>query len=144
MGEKRREEAMGKARRAVGPPVANSLILKRNGDPYGTRTRVTAVKGRCPRPLDEGVAAGMIYPHRPPPSSLLPAKRPSRRSAEIIVRQIKKGLRRGMNVGAHLPLGAGRIVGENGVDDALMIRQRANARLLRQQPGVNDAIKRHL
>ena len=27
----------------------------RNGDPYGTRTRVTAVKGRCPRPLDEGV-----------------------------------------------------------------------------------------
>lgn len=23
-------------------------------DPYGTRTRVTAVKGRCPRPLDEG------------------------------------------------------------------------------------------
>ena len=25
-------------------------------DPYGTRTRVTAVKGRCPRPLDEGAA----------------------------------------------------------------------------------------
>src|ERR1700722_10965725 len=24
------------------------------GAPYGTRTRVTAVKGRCPRPLDEG------------------------------------------------------------------------------------------
>ncbi len=23
-------------------------------DPYGNRTRVTAVKGRCPRPLDEG------------------------------------------------------------------------------------------
>jgi hypothetical protein len=23
-------------------------------DPYGIRTRVTAVKGRCPRPLDEG------------------------------------------------------------------------------------------
>ncbi len=23
-------------------------------DPYGTRTRVTAVKGRCPGPLDEG------------------------------------------------------------------------------------------
>ena len=23
-------------------------------DPYGTRTRVAAVKGRCPRPLDEG------------------------------------------------------------------------------------------
>ena len=26
------------------------------GDPYGIRTRVTSVKGRCPRPLDEGVA----------------------------------------------------------------------------------------
>jgi hypothetical protein len=26
-----------------------------NGDPYGTRTRVYAVKGRRPRPLDEGV-----------------------------------------------------------------------------------------
>ena len=25
------------------------------GDPYGIRTRVAAVKGRCPRPLDEGV-----------------------------------------------------------------------------------------
>ena len=24
------------------------------GDPYGTRTRVSAVKGRRPRPLDEG------------------------------------------------------------------------------------------
>jgi hypothetical protein len=24
------------------------------GAPYGTRTRVTAVKGRCPGPLDEG------------------------------------------------------------------------------------------
>ena len=25
-----------------------------NGDPYGTRTRVSAVKGQRPRPLDEG------------------------------------------------------------------------------------------
>jgi hypothetical protein len=24
------------------------------GAPYGNRTRVSAVKGRCPRPLDEG------------------------------------------------------------------------------------------
>lgn len=29
-----------------------------NGDPYGNRTRVTAVKGRCPGPLDERVAKG--------------------------------------------------------------------------------------
>ncbi len=29
------------------------------GDPYGNRTRVTDVKGRCPRPLDEGTI--LIY-----------------------------------------------------------------------------------
>src|SRR6266852_66103 len=28
------------------------------GAPYGTRTRVTAVKGRCPGPLDEGRIGG--------------------------------------------------------------------------------------
>ena len=27
-----------------------------NSDPYGTRTRVAAVKGPCPRPLDEGAS----------------------------------------------------------------------------------------
>ena len=34
----------------------NSLIslVNINGDPYGTRTRVTGVRGRRPRPLDEG------------------------------------------------------------------------------------------
>ncbi len=25
-----------------------------NGDPNGVRTRVTGVRGRCPRPLDDG------------------------------------------------------------------------------------------
>src|SRR5260370_37644042 len=29
--------------------------MKRVGDPNGSRTRVTAVKGRCPRPLDDRV-----------------------------------------------------------------------------------------
>ena len=29
--------------------------MKRNGDPNGIRTRVTAVKGRCPGPLDDRV-----------------------------------------------------------------------------------------
>lgn len=28
-----------------------------SNDPYGTRTRVAAVKGQCPRPLDEGAMA---------------------------------------------------------------------------------------
>ncbi len=34
------------------------------GDPYGSRTRVAAVKGQCPRPLDEGVVSyeGRIIP----------------------------------------------------------------------------------
>ena len=35
------------------------------GDPYGTRTRVSAVKGRRPRPLDEGAqtisARAVVY-----------------------------------------------------------------------------------
>ena len=29
--------------------------IPENGDPYGIRTRVAGVKGRCPRPLDERV-----------------------------------------------------------------------------------------
>ena len=29
---------------------------KENSDPYGVRTRVAGVKGRSPRPLDEGAA----------------------------------------------------------------------------------------
>ncbi len=28
-----------------------------NNDPYGTRTRVAGVKGRSPRPLDEGAGS---------------------------------------------------------------------------------------
>src|ERR1700733_3168838 len=31
-----------------------ALNIEVDGAPYGTRTRVTAVKGRCPGPLDEG------------------------------------------------------------------------------------------
>ncbi len=33
---------------------------ERLGDPYGIRTRVAGVKGRCPRPLDERTIKGMI------------------------------------------------------------------------------------
>ncbi len=36
--------------------LAMSLLDQSKSDPYGTRTRVAAVKGRCPRPLDEGAA----------------------------------------------------------------------------------------
>ncbi len=33
--------------------------FKKNGIPYGIRTRVAAVKGRCPKPLDERDASGL-------------------------------------------------------------------------------------
>ena len=33
-----------------------------NGDPYGTRTRVFAVRGRRPRPLDEGAVQNGAAP----------------------------------------------------------------------------------
>ena len=40
--------------------VFEKFFLKKNndldGDPYGIRTRVAAVKGRCPKPLDEGAS----------------------------------------------------------------------------------------
>ena len=32
------------------------LLILQSGDPNGIRTRVTAVKGRCPRPLDDRVS----------------------------------------------------------------------------------------
>ncbi len=32
----------------------NSRRLSKNGVPKGVRTPVTAVKGQCPRPLDDG------------------------------------------------------------------------------------------
>ena len=38
-----------------------SETYKMSGDPYGTRTRVYAVKGRRPRPLDEGVTEQEVY-----------------------------------------------------------------------------------
>ena len=40
-------------------PRKTNAVNRLIGDPYGTRTRVFAVKGRRPRPLDEGaVLAG--------------------------------------------------------------------------------------
>ncbi len=50
-----------------------SKNAKLKDDPDGTRTRVTGVKGRCPRPLDDGASAdhrrtpiGNIFPRRQP------------------------------------------------------------------------------
>src|SRR5207244_5807131 len=47
---------------ASGPGPSTGPMEVRVGAPYGTRTRVSAVKGRCPRPLDEGrLRRGDIY-----------------------------------------------------------------------------------
>ena len=47
--------------------------MKDSGDPNGIRTRVTAVKGRCPRPLDDRVRkAGAISEAHPCVASYLP------------------------------------------------------------------------
>ena len=48
--------------------AAKQLSSSKNGDPYGIRTRVAAVKGRCPRPLDEGVVAAKAIRYTAPPS----------------------------------------------------------------------------
>jgi hypothetical protein len=44
-------------------PVAKEHRL--GSDPNGIRTRVTAVKGRCPRPLDDRVGERQISRRRP-------------------------------------------------------------------------------
>jgi hypothetical protein len=36
----------------------NPRVVEVSSDPYGVRTHVAAVKGRCPRPLDEGAMIG--------------------------------------------------------------------------------------
>ncbi len=50
------------AERAYNLQSAHKKRLGRRSDPYGTRTRVAGVKGRSPRPLDEG--AGSFFPVR--------------------------------------------------------------------------------
>ena len=38
----------------IGEVLSIDIVEVFSGDPYGIRTRVAAVKGRCPKPLDEG------------------------------------------------------------------------------------------
>jgi hypothetical protein len=49
---------------------------KQNGDPNGIRTRVTAVKGRCPRPLDDRVSERQISRRHPALQAAFVAGRP--------------------------------------------------------------------
>jgi hypothetical protein len=43
------------------PPGEPAAPREKKSDPYGIRTRVTCVKGGCPRPLDEGVVCESNY-----------------------------------------------------------------------------------
>jgi hypothetical protein len=51
----RGEERWNDAHRSVREAFEREFIPR---DPNGIRTRVTAVKGRCPRPLDDRVGSG--------------------------------------------------------------------------------------
>src|SRR5215470_1688886 len=53
-GRRSERRHLGLSRQQIG---ARSKL----GAPYGTRTRVSAVKGRCPRPLNEGRGGGATY-----------------------------------------------------------------------------------
>ena len=48
-------------RTAARSVVMSEAMAESNGDPNGIRTRVTAVKGRCPRPLDDRVTKAGQY-----------------------------------------------------------------------------------
>jgi hypothetical protein len=55
------ENKCGKSEQKIGDRKNCTKLRMIAGVPYGTRTRVTAVKGRCPGPLDEGDAARRTY-----------------------------------------------------------------------------------
>lgn len=52
-------------RRGRGCRSSSLAADPRAGDPNGIRTRVTTLKGWCPRPLDDGVGAALTYLPRP-------------------------------------------------------------------------------
>ena len=41
--------------------IGDSVMRVKKNDPNGSRTRVAAVKGRCPRPLDDGVIINSLF-----------------------------------------------------------------------------------
>src|SRR5438034_11488483 len=77
--------------------IATCLKLSSGSDPNGIRTRVTAVKGRCPGPLDDRVAkAGQyriaILPRKANCRALSPTRHATnaRRSSSGVVRPHKR------------------------------------------------------
>ena len=45
--------------------IFKQFSSENSGDPNGTRTRVFGVKGRCPRPLDDGVVEDVAKDKEP-------------------------------------------------------------------------------
>jgi hypothetical protein len=58
------------------------------GDPNGIRTRVTAVKGRCPRPLDDRVLKGLLWLHQ---VGTAQAENSARQDGKETITQRRKG-----------------------------------------------------
>ncbi len=56
-------------------------------DPDGTRTRVTGVKGRCPRPLDDGAGAEQASANRKWSATVARRHQWRRVCRELIVQQ---------------------------------------------------------
>jgi hypothetical protein len=59
-----RRRTSGLAQQLREPQLGGSEWSRLRGDPNGIRTRVTGVKGRCPRPLDDGVFSYWCEPRR--------------------------------------------------------------------------------
>ena len=57
-----RDKGKNEAYRTCQGTPGGSLSDDTKSDPNGTRTRVAGVKGRSPRPLDDGAAAGITCP----------------------------------------------------------------------------------
>ena len=60
--------------------IQDVYLVLLNGVPKGIRTPVAAVKGRCPRPLDDGdyaeIVGKLVEPGGiEPPTSCMPCKR---------------------------------------------------------------------
>src|ERR1700722_13431780 len=67
-----------------------TMAKTRFGDPNGIRTRVTAVKGRCPRPLDDRVTMDGQYPISIPLRKYQPRSKISRAVREVAPRCTSK------------------------------------------------------
>ena len=67
-------------------------VVYRGNDPNGIRTRVTAVKGRCPGPLDDRVTkAGQYQKCNPLTQGKLPSLFPGAFALDLSLRDYSSG-----------------------------------------------------